>query len=229
MYNVIDFYEEVSREENCYERGYFWWACPPYIFDRPIVTRFWHNRPTQELKLEDFDSRNEESDEINITQPGEFLGVSKFKRRPVIVLSTSGSPYRDRAWKGGEYFLVAPTRTLRSKITGEYRANPNFVWDAITYQYSSVFYLPRDPEYDFLEAVIQFDRIVTLHRSWLLEPRKAKLSHDAKVCIDCWLRNYIFGKVPISFNKNLEAYREMVGEDPKIRTGIFGKSSSTYL
>ena len=107
-----------------------------------------------------------------------------------------------------------PLRTLRNEITGEYKANPDFVWDTITYQYSSVFYLPEESRYNFQEAVIQLDRIVTLHQSWLLDPRSAKLSDDARVCLSAWLQNYIFGKLPKKFNENLEAYKAMVGEDP---------------
>ena len=221
MYQVIDFYEAItgSNEEH-YGFGSFWWACPPYIFNEPLVTRFWIDRPTEILNLSDFDSRKEEPDPRAKTDPGEFLAISKFKRRPVIILSTSGVPYRDRAWVGGDYFLVAPTRTLRSSVTGEYKANPDFVWDAITYQYNSVFYLPSDTNYDFLETVIQFDRMITLHKSWLLDCRYVQLTHDAKVCVKAWLQNYLFGKVPRIFNENLETYRDMVGEDPKIRGGF---------
>jgi hypothetical protein len=225
VYKVIDFYEPVNpQDELCLEQGCFWWACTPYVFNKPVITRFFFDRPTESLNLANFDARKEAPDERAETEPGEFLAISKFKRRPVIILSTSGTPYRDRAWYGGEFFLVAPTRTLRNEITGEYKANPDFVWDSITYQYSSVFYLPEDSAYDFLEAVLQFDRMTTLHRSWLLEPRRAKLSQDARVCVNAWLQNYIFGKIPNIFNENLNAYRAMVGEDPQVRAGLFGHS-----
>lgn len=224
MYKIIDFYEPIDpKDEDCLQQGCFWWACPSYIYDQPVVTRFWFDRPTEILNLRNFDPNKEVPDEKANTQAGEFLAISKFKRRPVIILSTPGTPYRERGWRGGEYFLVAPTRTLRSNISGEYKADPEFVWDSITYQYSSVFYLPGNPAYDFLEAVIQFDRITTLHRSWLLEPRRAKLTHDARVCVNAWLQNYISGKVPKLFNENLEAYRTMVGEDPQVRAGLFGR------
>ena len=224
MYKVIDYYESVDPKiHTCLEQGCFWWACPPNIFNRPIVTRFWFDRPTEMLNLTSFDPQKEKPDERAKTEPGEFLAISKFKKRPVIILSTPGTPYRDRAWQGGEYYLVAPTRTLKSEITGEYKADPEFVWDSITYQYSSIFYLPGDPAYNFLEAVIQFDRITTLHRSWLLEPRSAKLSNDAKVCLSAWFQNYIFGKIPKKFNENLETSKAMVGEDPQIRAGLFGR------
>jgi hypothetical protein len=112
---------------------------------------------------------------------------------------------------------------LRHQPTNEYKANPEFVWNAIIYQYSSVFYLPNEPKYDILESVVQFDRMTTLHKSWLLEPRKAQLTNEAVICISAWLQNYITGIVPKTFNEDLESYREMLGENPKIRTGLFGK------
>lgn len=224
MYQVIDYYEPVNiKTEDCLQQGYFWWSCPFYIFDKPAVMRFWKDRPTEQMNLMSFDPTRESVDKKSGTQPGEFLAIAKFKKRPVIILSTAGTTYRDRAWRGGEYYLVAPIRTLRNDYTGEYKANPEFVWDTITYKYSSVFYLPGEPGFDFQESIIQFDRIITLHRSWLLETRIAKLTQEAKVCVNAWIQNYLFGKLPKTFNENLEAYRAMVGEDPKIRASLYGK------
>ena len=222
MYNCIDFYETVSRADaGSYERGHFWWACLPYRTTKPEVTRFWPNRPTEILELDRFDPRNEEPDSAAGTEAGEFLAIAKFKKRPVVILSTGGSPYYDRAWRGGEFFLVAPIRSLKNPVTGEFKANPDFVWSVITYKFSSLFYLPRDDASNIHEAVIHFDRITTLHRSWLLEPRRAHLSEDAMVCLDEWLRNYTYGKVRKKFNDDLETYRALVGNDPQIRTHVF--------
>jgi hypothetical protein len=44
------------------------------------------------------------------------------------------------------------------------------------------------------------------------------------VCLDEWLRNYLYNKVRARFNDDLEAYRHMVGRDPQVRTGLFGRS-----
>ena len=216
MYKVIDFYEPLSRSDaQRYERGQFWWACFPYAFTKPEVTRFWHDRPSQKLDLRRFDPRQEQTDE--------FLAITKFKKRPVVVLSTAGSLYCDRSWRGGEFFLVAPVYSLRDMVTGEYKPDPQFVWSVITYQFSSLFYLPYSGAYDFQESVLHFDRMTTFHRSWLLEPRKARLSGDSMICLDEWLRNYLFGQVRSRFNEDLEAYRQMVGNDPQMRTGLFGQ------
>lgn len=224
MYRVIDFYEPLSQADaQRYERGQFWWVCCPYSFRQPQVTRFWPNRPTDTLDLRRFDPRREKPDTVAKTDSDEFLAITKFKRRPVVILSTCGSVYYDRAWQGGEHFLIAPARSLRVPLTGEYKANPHFVWGAITYLFSSIFYLPRDPEYDIRESVVHFDHMKTLHRSWLLQPGRARLGKEAMICLDQWLRNYIYGKVSPRFNKDLEAYRDMVGEDPQMRTGIFGQ------
>ncbi len=224
MYKIIDFYEPLSQADaERYERGQFWWTCYPYAFTTSHITRFWPHRPTRTLDVRQFDPRREQPDDEADTIPGEFLAITKFKRRPVVILSTAGTPYRDRAWRGSEFFLVAPARSLRDPLTNEYKAAPQFVWGAITYQYSSVFYLPGSDQFDIHEAVLHFDRMTTLHHSWLLEPRGACLSSDAMVCMDEWLRNYLYGKVRARFNEDLETYRQMIGGDPQIRTGLFGR------
>lgn len=91
----------------------------------------------------------------------------------------------------------------------------------IRYKFSCLFYLPRSDKFDIHEAVVHFDRMIAVHRSWLLEPRKAHLTTDATVCLHGWLRNYICGRVRPRFSKDLQDYREMVGNDPEIRTGVF--------
>jgi hypothetical protein len=174
------------------------------------------------MDLEHFDPRTEQRDEELDTDPGEFWAVTKFKKRPVMILSTAGTPYADRAWRGGGFFLIAPIRSLRHPVSGEYKTDPDFVWRTMTYRYSSLFYLPRDDQYAIHEAVLHLDRMKTLHKSWLLEPRSARLSDDAMKCLDEWLRNYLYGKVCSKFNDDLETYRQVVGEDPQIRTGVFG-------
>ena len=224
MYQVIDYYEPAEEKGDLqYSQGSVWWACLPYTFDKPIVTRFYFDRPIERLDLTTFEANKEVVDKKSNTNPGEFLALSKFKKRPVVILSTPGSPYGDRAWHGGEYFVVAPLRSLRVDVTGEYKANPDFVWGAVTYHYNSIFYLPDDPKFDLRESVVQFDRLTTLHVSWLLEAAKAKLTRDAWICLSSWLQNYLFGRIPKTFNENLNAYREMVGEDPKVKASMFGK------
>jgi len=225
VYKVIDFYEPLDRADarRRFERGQFWWTCYPYAFTSPKVTRLWPHRPTETLDVRRSDPRQEQPDTRAGTVPGEFLAITKFKKRLVVILSTAGAPYRDRAWRGGEFFLVAPVRSLRNPLTREYKAAPKFVWGVITYQYSSIFYLRRSHEFDIREAVLHLDRMTTLHRSWLLEPGRAHLSSDAMVCLDEWLRNYLYGKVRARFNEDLETYCQMVGSDPKIRTGLFGR------
>jgi hypothetical protein len=220
-----DFYEPLSSADaQQHERGQMWWTCYPYLFTRPRVPRILADGKTREMDLRQFDPGQEQRDEELDTNPGEFLAVTKFKKRPVMILSTAGTPYQDRAWQGGGFFLVAPIRSLRHPVSGEYIAPPEFVWGTMTYQYSSVFYLPRDDQFDIREAVLHLDRMKTLHQSWLFEPRRARLGGDAMICLDEWLRNYIYGIVRVKFNDDLESYRQIVGEDPQIRTGVFGRS-----
>jgi hypothetical protein len=227
MYRAIDYYEPLAKATALkqVERGQFWWTFYPYAFNQTKFTRFWPDRPTETVDVTRFDPEKEQPDAKAGTEPGEFLAVAKFKRRPVVILSIKGTEYAYRAWRGGEFFLVAPSRTLRNSLTGEYKAPPQFVWEAITYKYSPIFYLPRSDEFGIQEGVLHFDRITAVHHSWLLTPCKARLRQEAMICLDEWLRNYIYGKVRLKFNKDLEAYREMVGNDPQIRTGVFGKDS----
>jgi hypothetical protein len=223
MYKVIDdFYEPLnSTDAQKYERGHMWWACCPYLFTRPRVTRVLAGGKTKEMDLRHFDPRQEQRDKEPNTNPGEFLAITKFKKRPVVILSTAGTPYQDRAWEGGGFFLVAPIRSLRHPVSGEYVARPEFVWGTMTYRYSSVFYLPRDDQFNIHEAVLHLDRMQTFHQSWLLEPRSVRLGNDAMICLNEWLRNYVYGVVRPQFNEDLETYRQIVGEDPQIRTGVF--------
>jgi hypothetical protein len=226
MYTVIDpFYEAdtTSATERC-ARGQLWWTCFPYAFTNTEVTRFWPHRPTEKLDIARFDPRRERYDHRASTSADEFLAITQFKRRPVVIISTCGTQYRNGGWRGAEFFLVAPARSLRDSLTREYKPSPHFVWSVITYRFSSLFYLPRDSNLNIREAVLHFDRIIALHRSWLLEPMQACLSGDALICLDEWLRNYIYGLVRTEFNRDLECYRQLVGEDPEVRTGVFGKS-----
>lgn len=225
MYQVIDYYKPTTiTDTNRHERGQLWWTCFPYMLKQPVVTRFWPHRKAEKLDLRRFDPCHEQSDERAHTSTDEFLAITKFKRRPVVIISTAGPPYQDRAWLGGEYYLVAPLRSLRDSLSGEYKANPEFVWGAITYRYNSVFYLPGSDTHHIRESVIHFDWMACFHSSWLLQPCLASLAPDAMVCLDEWLRYYVYGKVRKQFHDDLEDYREMVGKDPQIRTGVFGKS-----
>jgi hypothetical protein len=222
VYPVTNYYltsEKFTREQ--VSRGQLWWAYPLYVFGSPKITRFWSNRPTETINLQQFDASKELADEEAQTQPGEFLGVFKSKMRPVLVLSNPSTTYSDRAWRGGEYFLVAPIRSLRNEYTNEYKSDHNFVWNTITYQYSSLFYLPAGGEYEIKESVLHFDHITTLHRSWFLKPRKVKMTNEAMICVDAWLRNYIYGKVPKGFYDQLKIYQEQMGDAPQVRSSLF--------
>ena len=228
MYKVIDYFEPIdSSSKKAILRGQFWWTCFQFFFDRPKVTRFYCNRPTEILDITKFNPEREVIDNDNKTENNEFLAVCKYKLRPIIVISTSGNHYHDRTWEGGEYFLVAPIYSLRDDITDEYRCSPKFVWDVITYQYNSLFYLPKSSSYQIHEGIIHFDRIITLHKSWLIKQRSACLTGDAMNCLDNWLKLFIYGKIGKKFSEDLQAYQNIVGQDPKIRQDLFG--TAKYL
>lgn len=225
MYKIIDYYRPLEqRDKEDYDRGQIWWTCFPYSFESPRVERYWPNRPGEILDISRFSPRNEKHDPAANTLPGEFLAVCKFKKRPVIILSTSGVEYRDRAWHGGEHFVVAPLRSLRDDITGGYKVNPEFVWGAIRYDYPTVFYAPGDNKFGVHEAVLQLDRIATLHCSWLLERSDCRLTSDAMECLDETIRRYVYGKVRAKFAADLVEYRKLLGDSPQISYDLFGKA-----
>ena len=228
MYQVIEFYENIpNNERNAFMRGHFFWTYFPYVFTAPRVKRFWDNRPTEILDINTFNPFTEEPRDGNNSEEGTFEAVTKYKKRPVIILSSVGQSYDPRGLRGGEYFLVAPLRSLRILETDEYKRKPEFVWNVILYKYNSLFYLPNSKKSQIRESVILFERITTLHKSWLTPSGFQRLSSDAQSCLDIWLRYYIFGSIPSSFNKNLEAYRNLMGEDPDIKKAITG--TAKYL
>ena len=224
MFGVIEqFFEPLNlSKENPFERGQLWWTCCPFVYKTPYVTRFWARQPTEQLDIRRFNTRDESPDRHTGTSVGEFVALAKFKHRPVVILSTSGSPYVDRGWRGEEFRLVAPLRTLRNELTGEFKANPDFVWNTVRYLFSGVFYLPRDDALGVREGIIHLDLTTSLHISWLTDPCKARLGQDAMRCLDEWLRQFIFGMVGGKFASDLAAYQELVGEEPEIRSTLFG-------
>ena len=130
------------------------------------------------------------------------------------MLSTSGDPYNDRAWKGGERMLVVPLYSLRVPQTGEWRCTRNFVLNTINYRYSSVFFLPGSTDHGLLDSVVRFDRVMGMHISWLIERRSAQLTTEAMRCVDEWFQFFVTGKIRKKFLEDVEAYRSLVAETP---------------
>lgn len=228
MHKLIDFYERIPAKENgCYQRGHFFWTCFPYAFFSPRVTRFWNNKPTETIDITEFNPSKEEYDPNNHTEADMFLAINTYKRRPVVLLSSQCQSFDPKGLHGGEYFLVAPLRSLRILETNEYRHKPDFIWNTINYKYNSIFYIPSSDEGTIRESIIFFERMTTLHLSWLIPFGDIRLSSDAMACLDMWLRNYIYGTLPSKFNQNLEDYRKLMGEDPKTKRELIG--TAKYL
>lgn len=223
MYKYIDvFYEQTPMsDQNIFSRGSLFWTCFPYVFNSPRVIRFWKHRPTEHFDITQFDPSKEQKDPRGETEADEFNAITTYKRRPVILLSTSGSRYDPQGLRGGDYFLVAPLRSLRILETKEYKFLPEFVWNSIIYKYSSIFYLPESNENNIMESIILFERVTTLHCSWL-QPCNKRLTAEALTCLNMWFYNFIYGSVPNGFRKDLEAYRNLMGENPKIKTEVLG-------
>lgn len=228
MHTIIDFYEKIPTDQKgCYKRGCFYWTCFPYAFESPRVTRFWNNRPTETLDITTFDPSNNNFDPNSGLGDDEFQAVTIYKRRPVILLSSKCEEYDPKGLHGGEYYVVAPLRSTRIIETNEYKFPPGFVWNTILYKYNSIFFLPCAEDQKLRESIILFERMTTLHHTWLTTMNDIQLTHDAQTCVDMWLRNFLFDNIPTSFNQNLESYRELMGDDPKIKNQIIG--TAKYL
>lgn len=219
MYTVLDYYEDTGRDrQRTIERGDIWMVCFPYRFSDDRIERVY---PDGLVKVESIHGHRPRVDRDGREAAEEFSGVIKFKRRPVIVLSTLGDHYQDRAWRGQQTVLVAPVRSLRDDVTNEYRADPEFVWNSICYRYRSIFYLPCSNKYDFHEAALHLDDMRTINCAWLSEKRPARLSDDALKILDGWLHFYIYGKLGEGLAGFLNDYREYLGQHPDVRTGLF--------
>lgn len=226
MHLVADYYEEhrAALQGQAPSRGELWWICDPYTFTSSKATRFVKDQPSKQVDVRRFDPSKLPPDLEAGTQRGEYMAITKIKRRPALVMSTSGTAYHDRGWLGGEFYLVVPARSLRHP-TGEYKCDTEFVWGAISYTYSSLFYLPPCDKLRVREGVLHFDRAKALHSTWLLRPWGVRLTADAMKYVDTWFDNYLHGTVPTKFGKALKLYRELLGEDPAIRTGLFGRTA----
>lgn len=226
MYKYIDYYEQKPKEKKeGFHRGQFYWSCFPFAFSSPRVTRFWCNRPTETLDTTKFNSTKEKFDPDNKTEADEFLAITQYKRRPVLLLSTPIEKYDTKGFKGGEYYLVAPLRSLRIKETNEYKFSAELIWKSILYSYSSLFYLPDSIGDMICESFVLFERTTTLHQSWLSPCDSIQLSTEALYCVDMWFRNFIFGNVPTTFKNDIDAYRTAMGESPVTKNEVLGIGS----
>jgi len=189
-----------------------WWAFCPYLSASTVVTCVLADGSLQCRDVGQLVDEDLGADEALNTLDGELAVLAKYKKRPVLVLSVAGSHYHDRAWRGGDWFLVAPIRSLTLPVTGELKTAPEFVRGVIAYAYRGLFYLPEEKSLAVREAVPHLDRAVTLHASWLLQRREARLSSPMLQCLDEWLRCYVFGRISRRFHDDLEAYRQLVIE-----------------
>jgi len=213
MYSFIDYYTEKKKREgeiqNKFLRGDIWISYFPYRFRGDKIEIVGNDGYVEEKRIDSVKPHINSEGILNAT---EFRGVFKFKHRPVIILSTLGDYYCDRAWRGQETIIVAPVYSLRNETTKEYRGDKDFVWNIITYQYRSLFYLPESPKYDLHESVIHFDDLMAVNCSWLTERRSACLSTDAMMVFDNWLHFYLFNEINGKVADLIKDYRQYLGE-----------------
>jgi hypothetical protein len=222
MYKLIDFYRPVNKGDGySFDRGMIYWTCVQQPFLSPAIKR-WTEQRVRKIDVNQFNPSTENDDAENGTKAGEFWGINKYKKRPVIILSSQCPKYEDRVLKGGEFYLVAPLFTLRDKITKEYKFDKETVWGAISYNIKAAFYLPQSDKSELQESLILLERMFTIHCSWLQPPLSIRLSDDGLGCLNMWVRNFIYGSVPDWFQEKISTYRELIGTDPQTRTEVFG-------
>jgi hypothetical protein len=218
MWPIINYYDPLPQSSASCARGEIWWAGVPRAAHETLVTRvFPESASTARVELR----RLASLDGSNSRRSAKSIPVvSVLDIRPVIIISKPGEVYHDRAWHGGCWHLVAPVLSLRDPDTDEYRCASDFLWEVATYSYPSLFYLPSDTRSDVHEAVVHLDRLMTVHTSWLLEPRQAKLSVEAMRCLGGCMGLYLNGRCTQWFTDAIATYREQMGSDPSIRTSL---------
>jgi hypothetical protein len=223
MYQMINYYQPNERGNvGSFERGMLYWTC----VHRPLLSpniRRWTASGIKTINITRFDSNSEQDDPISETKAGEFWGLTNYKKRPVVVLSSTCQEYPEQKIRGDELLVVAPLYSLRDKVTNEYKFGPQTVWDAIIYNIKSAFYLPRSTSGEVNESLILFERIHSIHRSWLEPAFPVRLSSEAMLYLDLWIKNYLFGYIPTKIVEEIQAYRTLVGNDPQIRIDVFGQ------
>lgn len=218
MWQIIDYYTPQDKNGADRSRGELWLACVPRAISENQVTRVFESGATARLSVSSLGALDGAT-AARASAKG-IPALTLHDVRPVLLLSSPAKRYVDRAWTGGCWHLVAPIRSLKDPDTGEYKAEAAFLWGVITYVYPSLFYLPEDAGFQIREAVVHFDRLTTLHTSWLLEPRRARLTDAALRCADQWLGMYLTGKCSTRFSSDVGAYREMMGESPNVRGSL---------
>jgi hypothetical protein len=221
VYTVIDFFQPVGKGQ-VFEKGMFYWTCVHRPFLNPKIMR-WTNAGTKLIDVRGFTSNTEKDDPASDTKAGEFWGLTSYKKRAVLIVSTRCPPYIDVRIHGNDLLIVAPVYTIRDEATQEYKFSPETVWDAITYNIPSMFYLPRADHGEVRESFVFFEQMHVVHCSWLEPALPIRLSDDGLGCLDIWLRNYLNGSIPSKFAEEIDAYRKLVGDDLHLRTNVVGQ------
>ena len=229
MYQLCDYYEELNpRAHEMYCRGEIWLCCVPYTVGDTKINRFYGEKEIGKGRITSIDVNkvdliSEGDDPYSHTVAGEFVALCKYKVRPVVILSTRhDTDYNP--WHSEDYYLIAPIYSLRKQESGEYKYKVDFIWKIARYCYPQLFYLPAEKSFNCYEAVIRFDRMVSIHKSWLRQPRPFQLTEQIMIYLNEWLRLSIYGKIDTDISNTLEEYRKYIGEMPQYRSIFFGNA-----
>jgi hypothetical protein len=119
----------------------------------------------------------------------ERIALVGCKMRPVIIISKSADCWNYGKKTNDECFLVAPVYSLEEN-DGSKKYPTEFIEKIKAYAYNTFFYLPKSLSPYVRESYVRFDRIQSIHKSWLQhEPNK--LTPEAMECLLAWLYCYL--------------------------------------
>ena len=119
------------------------------------------------------------------------LRLARFKKRPVLVVSSETTPWKDTEKKHHR----RPTRLVVPLYTAD-RYGSKFVGRVRRFSYNTHFWLPENAERGgkpSRETILRFDSIETVHERWL-EPVDWSVSDEALSYVRAWLDYFLDGR-----------------------------------
>lgn len=214
MRDVVDYYEQTGNESERHDVGQLYWAMFPIMPESRQCTRIGPAFLCTPYDVTRFNPGEEGPDVELGTESDEFLATVKYQMRPVVILAPKrpSHEWESRGKHSGDMCLVAPSYTVYDEVSSRYKYNKPFIWRAIAYYYNSVFYLEPSEDYNVKESIVRFDRVCSLHTSWLVQPRAVKLTESAFGLMQEWFRYYLTNIPSQRFLDDISALRSLLAE-----------------
>ena len=215
LLSADEYYETMQRGpilNQLYRIGQFFWAPSLFLFGerqpRLLRSNYVEARRIYEHQVDQI--RDVEFQNLELPNP--TLGIRSderavivgAKRRPVIIISRSGTGRADSTRSQDDCFLVAPVYSFGSDETGRTYSQA-FIERVKAYEYWHLFYLPAHNPAGIREGFVRLDRTQAVHKS-LLEHRPLMLRDDVRDLFHSWIRVYL-GEELSDLDSLLSAYR----------------------